>query len=148
MRDHADGKAAQLQREQAKRIGGMPQQHITDAALIQVSREVAQWYRPTGTLGKLRAEYTQLSKQAQSVRSQYNMPQEQRQQLLNRVVTAQQNNMMKQQQSVQLAEQYLAQKYGKALAPRLGGRLVNMVTLDQMMRESLGTPNLAIADEP
>ena len=147
MRDHATGKTSQLNAQQASRIGGVAQQAVTDRALIAISQEVSAWYRPSGPLGKLRAEYIQLAKQAGSVRAQYNMPHEQRRQLLNRVVTAQQDNMIKQQQSVQLAEQYLAQKYGQALAPRLGKRLLNMTTLDQMMRESLGAPNLKIADE-
>ena len=138
MRDHADGKAGQIARAMQGRIGGMPKEVLTDVALIQISREIAAWERQSGPLGKLQKAYNDLGKQASSVSAQYNMPTDKKNDLHNRIVKLQQDNMMQQQAAVLLAEQYIAKKYGAALAPRLDGRAVNMNTLSVMMRESLG----------
>jgi len=46
--------------------------------------------------------------------------------------------MQQQHLATKNAEELIAAKYGKYLAPRLGDRHLTIQTIDQLMRESIG----------
>jgi hypothetical protein len=141
MREQAEGKAAQLERQYANQVGGVPKQAMTDAALIQVARGIAQFQNPSGPLGKLKKQYSDYARAASSVSSAYYMDNDTKQQRVNALIQKQQENMQQQHLAIKFAEQQVAVKFGKYLEPLLQGRKITMATLDQIMRDSIDPTN-------
>lgn len=135
------GKAAQQTQMLSKMSGGMPPQAMTDQVLGQLADDITKWSNPTGELGKLKAHYQQLAKQQQAISAQYNLSQDEKRKRGNMIIKLMQDNMEQQYLATKYAEDLIAQKYGQALAPRLGGRDITMETIEHMMRESLGKIN-------
>jgi len=115
----------------------VPPMVMSDIVLAQLADDINKWQNPTGELGKLKKHYGELATQQRAVSVAYNMPQEQRQQRSNQIVKMMQDNMQQQQLATKNAEEMIAHKYGKHLAPRLGDRHLTIKTIDQMMRESI-----------
>jgi hypothetical protein len=140
MRDQAVGKSAQLQRAMEAGAGGIPQQALTDAALIQIAQVIHSWQRPNGDLGKLRKEYNDMARMNRAISVQYNMPQAQRSETTNMIIARMQDNMEQQHLATKYLEQVITERFGQQLAPRLQGRGVSLRSLDAIMRESFGSP--------
>jgi hypothetical protein len=100
--------------------------------------DVTKWQNPTGELGKLKTHYGELATQQRAVSVAYNMTQEQRRLKGNQITKMMQDNMQQQHLATKNAEELIAAKYGKYLAPRLGDRHLTIQTIDQLMRESIG----------
>jgi hypothetical protein len=140
MKDDAISKSSAQARENAGQVGGMVKPSLVDPALIAIAQDVSQYYDPTGRLGQLRKQYGDLVKANQSITTQYNMPSNERQRRSNIMIQNMQHNMQQQYLSIKYLEQELAKKYGQALAPALQGRGFSMASIDQMLRESIGSP--------
>jgi hypothetical protein len=140
MRDNAVGKAAALRRQQAAQVGGVPQQALVDASLIQLAQDVYRWQGAKGDLGLLRKEYKDLATMSGSLRMQYQMPQEEKQRRMNEIIKRQQDNMEQQHLAIKYFEQEATARYGPYLKQQLGGRPLSLSVMDQLMRDSLGNP--------
>jgi hypothetical protein len=138
MRNDMMGKAAQKKQLLSKMAGGVPPEQMTDVVLAQLADDVTKWQNPTGELGKLKTHYGELATQQRAVSVAYNMTQEQRRLKGNQITKMMQDNMQQQHLATKNAEELIAAKYGKYLAPRLGDRHLTISTIDQLMRESIG----------
>jgi len=147
MRNDAVGKATNAKRASVTATGGIPTQGITDVVLGQIAEDVSAWTRKTGAFGKLNDQYDQLRAKSRGLAVQYNIPQEQRQEAVNAIIVQQQEIKKQQQLAIQYAEQVIAAKYGMALKPLLKGRFVNMKTINELLRENIGEPAAAHADQ-
>jgi hypothetical protein len=147
----AVGKASQRRQALATGAGGIPEQVLADETLIRVSQEVKAFQTGTGPLGKLRQQAIDLRSENRGIVSNYNLPQDEKQTMLNAKVKQQQDNMQQQHLAIKYLEQAIAGQYGQMLAPYLKGRSVSMATIDAMMRESFGAhappPEAAAAQE-
>jgi hypothetical protein len=141
MKDHAAGKESELQRKYAQQVGGMPKEALTDAAMIQIVKAVSQYQNPSGPLGKLKKEYRTYTQAANSINSNYNMSAEEKKRKLDIIVQKQQDNYDQQYMAIKYLEQRVSAKFGQYLAPRLNGRKITVQTLDEMARESIGSPS-------
>ena len=148
MRNDAVGKAAARKRQLAGQVGGMPEQALTDETLVQVANIINGYQNPSGVLGKLRQQYRDLSAQNRSLTVAYNLPQDEKRQRQNNVIMKMQDNMQQQHLAVKYLEQVIGQQFGQQLAPRLRGRPVTIETIDQMMRESFGSPAPQAGEQP
>jgi len=141
MKDGADGKAAKLQAKYAQQVGGMPKEALTDVAMIQIVKAVAQYQNPTGPLGKLKKEDAIYKNSINALNSNYNMSAEEKKEKIDIIVQKRQDNMDQQYMAIKYLEQRVAAKFGAYLAPRLNGRKITVATLDEMARESIGSPS-------
>ena len=137
--DHATGKQAQIDRMIAANVGGVPKEVVTDAALLEVGQIIKQWQNPTGELGILRKQYQNLQKANQSLARAYNLSQDERKRRTDDLIKQMQSNVQQQMLATKYLEQQLSQQYGPYLASRLHGRGISIASIDQMLRESLGT---------
>jgi hypothetical protein len=141
-KDHAVGKEAQIQRKYAAGAGGVPKEALQDLVLIQITQAVAQFQNPTGPLGKLKKEYKGYGAMSSGVRDAYYMSSEDKATRMNNIIQKQQENMEQQHLAIKYMEQRIAAKYGKYLEPLLQGRKVTVATLDQLIREHIGEPDV------
>jgi hypothetical protein len=142
MKDEATGKTSQQRSQMAQQAGGMGPPSMQDPVLIQISTEVAQWNNPSGELGKLRKQYRDYTSMSRGVSAARNMSWEQKNQRLNMIIKAQQDNMQQQHLSIKNKEAEIAEKYGQFLQPHLDGRQISMQSLSQLMREASGGATL------
>lgn len=138
MRNEALGKTAIERRQQIQQAGGVTPRVLADAALLHVADEIAKFQRPTGMLGQLNKQYNELVNLKRGIDVQHKLTFDERQRRSNELMRKMHDNKEQQYLAVKYLEQHIAAKYMRYLQPKLRDRPINMQTLNDLMKESIG----------
>ena len=138
MRNEALGKTAQERRKHVEAVGGMNPQVLSDTALLHVANDLAAYQRKTGPLGQLTTLYSAMANQKKGIDTSYKLTFAERQERGNAIMKQMHLNKQQQYLAVKAFEEYAAAKYAPYLQHLLKGRPINLQTLNDMMKESIG----------